>query len=148
MKAQFSRKGVFGAAMLVPVMALTLAAGAQPAAAAPGEARLNRIIQQALRADGPLFTPTERALIERKCGYAPGQWDGYDHSISNGVLECKNGRRVDDPEVRAMMEVAGPRIGRRVSTVMARADVQAEIGRVASEAAQRALRNLNFGRGR
>lgn len=132
---------------LLLALAIILTSGMQPATASePGERRLNSVIQQALRADGPFFTPAERALIERKCGYAPGEWDGFDHSVSNDALECKNGRRVSDPEVRAMMEIAGPRIGRRVSAVMARADVKAEIGRVASEAAEKAIRNLRLGR--
>ncbi len=116
---------------------LTPAAGATPESDA-----LDQLIQRELRAGGSFFTASERALVERKCGYAPGQWDGFDVNISNGVLTCSNGRRVDDPEMRAMLHDAAPRIGRRVREVMARPAVTAAIGRVAREATDRALREV------
>jgi hypothetical protein len=60
----------------------------------------------------------------------------------NGVLHCANGRQVDDPEVRAIMARAQPRIRARVSAVMNRPDVKAAIDRTGREAAARALREL------
>jgi hypothetical protein len=104
--------------------------------------QLNLVIQRAIRADGPLFTPAEQAVINAKCGYAPGQWDGYQFSMTGDVLICTNGKRVDDPEVHALMEVAGPRIGRRVSAAMARPEVNEAIARVADEAAHKAMAEL------
>jgi hypothetical protein len=104
---------------------------------------LNRTIQRAIRADGPFFTPAEQAVINSKCGYAPGEWDGYDVYINDDSLRCKNGKRVDDPEMRALLEVAQPRIGRRVERVMARADVQAAIQRVSEDATRRALASID-----
>ncbi len=128
----------------VPGLTMLAALVLLPAAAraAPEDETLGRIINREIRADGPFFTADERALVERKCGDPPGRFDGFEANISNGVLICSNGRRVDDPEVRAMLRVAGPRIGRRVRAVMARPAVTAAIGRVAQEATARALREV------
>lgn len=134
---------------LAGLLAAGLALAALPAAAVAqgddeaAEQRLEGMIQQALRADGPFFTDAERAVIERKCGYAPGSWDGFDINASNGVLTCANGRRVDDPEVRAIMEAAGPRIGARVRSAMARPEVRAAISEIAREATATALAALD-----
>ena len=137
------------AAVIAGALAAAAILGA-PAVAADGprgresaaEVRLDQAIEGAMRAEGPFFTPGEHALIERKCGYAPGSWDGKNFSINNGVLECTNGRRVDDPEVRAMMKVATPRIQKRVKAMMARPEVRAAIGSVARQATAEALRDL------
>ena len=110
--------------------------------AAPEEEALDRIIDRELHAGGSFFTAPERALIERKCGYAPGHWDGFQLNITNHVLVCTNGRRVDDAEVRAMLRVAEPRIERRVTEVMARPEVSAAINRVAEAATERAMRQV------
>lgn len=110
--------------------------------ASPESEDLSRTINRELRAGGSFFTASERALIERKCGYAPGQWDGFEANISNGVFTCGNGRRVDDPEMRAMLREAGPRIGARVREIMARPAVTAAIDRVARLATERALRQV------
>ena len=133
----------------LPSLAMLAALVLLPAAAkaAPEEEGLGRLINREIRADGPFFTADERALVERKCGYAPGQFDGFEANISNGVLTCSNGRRVDDPEVRAMLRAAQPRIERRVREVMRRPVVTAAIERVAHEAAARALREVRARRG-
>ena len=124
-----------------------LLAGATPAAAAGPEHRdpLGTVISDAIHEGGSFFTASERALIERKCGYRPGEWDGLSISINNGVLTCGNGRKVDDPEVRAMLKVVTPRISARVAKAMAKPEVQEAIRQVASESAQRALQNLANG---
>ena len=109
------------------------------------EARLNAVIERAIHADGPFFTQSERALIERKCGYAPGSWDGNNLNMSNGIMTCGNGRRVDDPEVRAMMEVAGERISRRVNAVMQSPEIRNAIAAVARQASEEALAELDMG---
>jgi hypothetical protein len=103
---------------------------------------IGALVQQHLRAGGPFFTGEDRALIERACGYAPGEWDGFELNHSNDVLICTNGRRVDDPEVRAAIDRAAPRISRQVRAVMARDDVRAAINRVAARATERAMRAL------
>ena len=143
-------KTVCGAVLASVTAALGLAFAGAPAAASPAEAgeRLGETINRALRADGPFFTAEERAVIERKCGYAPGEWDGFEASMIGKVFYCENGRRLDDPEIRAVMAAAAPRIERRVKTVMARADVRAEIDRVAQEAETEALAKLAEKRGR
>jgi hypothetical protein len=110
--------------------------------AAPEEDDLSRVINRELHADGPFFTASERALIERKCGYAPGRYDGFQANISNGVFTCGNGRRVDDPEMRAMLDIARPRIARRVNAVMRRPAIAAAIDRVAGAATARAMARL------
>ena len=128
------------------VAAAAIFAAAAPSAYAhpvggPGDP-LGTVITRAIYAGGPFFTPAERAVIERKCGYAPGQWDGRDFSMSNGVFECPNGKKVDDAEMRALMQVAQPRISARISAAMARPEVRAAINRTASRAAREALANL------
>ena len=97
--------------------------------------------------DRDLFSQREILvpLIERKCGYAPGSWDGNNLNMSNGIMTCGNGRRVDDPEVRAMMEVAGGRISRRVNAVMQRPEIRNAIAAVARQASGEALAELDMG---
>ena len=112
------------AALLV---SLPSGAMAEPAAGA----RLGTAINRAIHEGGPFFNAEERAAIERKCGYAPGSWDGFDLHFSNGVLICSNGRRVDDPEIRAIMAAAEPRITSRVDAVMHRPEILAAIEGVA-----------------
>lgn len=96
---------------------LALAAAHAPAAAAPrdeGRDALSTLIDRNLRAGGSWFTPAERAVIERKCGYAPGEWDGFEADLSDGSFVCRGGRKVDDPEMRALLRAAAPRIEARV----------------------------------
>ena len=112
------------------------------AAASPESEALGNLIRREMRAGGPWFNAGESALIERKCGYRPGQWDGYRMEISNGVFTCTNGRRVDDPEMRAMLHAAQPRISARVRTVMASPAVREAIDRVARNATERAMRRI------
>jgi hypothetical protein len=114
---------------------------AQPARAA-GD-RLGARIESALKAEGPFFTAAERAAIERKCGYPAGSFDGYEVNLSNGVLTCKSGRRVDDAEMRALFAVAEPRIERRVQAVMESPEVQGAIRAVAANAERAALAGLD-----
>ncbi len=123
-------------------LAATLSLSGAAVAQDDVEDRLGRTIEQAMEADGPWLLPAERALIERKCGYAPGTRDSESISINNGVLLCANGRRVDDPEVRAMVAVASPRISRRVSAVMESPAVKNALSAVADGAVQRALEAL------
>jgi len=144
MKAYLSGSATLRLAASVLLSATLLGGiGSEPAVAVQSaDDRLSSLIQTGLRAGGPFFTSQERAVIERQCGYAPGEWDGHDFQMMNDVLYCKNGRRVDDPEVRAVMKQAQPRIGKRVNAVMESAAVQAAIGQVASEATEKALRQL------
>jgi hypothetical protein len=118
---------------------------AQPAFAQDREDagdRLGRTIRQAIEAEGPWLLPAERALIERKCGYAAGSGNSDSITFNDGVLICENGRRVDDPEVRAMMAAVGPRISRRVQAVMNSPSVRNAISAVADGAVQRALESI------
>jgi hypothetical protein len=107
------------------------------------EKRLERTLDRAIESSLPFFTPQEQALIERKCGYAPGSRDSSNINITDGVLLCTNGRRVDDPEVRAMMEVAGRRISRRIHAALESAEVRAAIAAVAAEASAEAVRSVH-----
>jgi hypothetical protein len=77
-------------------------------------------IDQAIKAGGSFFTPAEQAVISKKCGYAPGEWDGMDMHISKGVFNCRNGKRVDDPEMRSLLQGAQPRIERRLALATGR----------------------------
>jgi hypothetical protein len=134
-------------AMVARAVALGLAALAGGGAAAveasgtraAGE-RLGVAIERALKAEGPFFTAEERAVVERKCGYAAGSWDGFEINIRDGALVCRDGRRVDDAEMRALLAVAEPRIEARVGAAMEREDVRGAIAAVAEEAGREAER--------
>jgi hypothetical protein len=130
--------------------ALLLALDA-PVRAHPGEnpdTDLGRTIHGAMEAEGPWLLPAERALIERKCGYAPGSRDGDSITINDGVLVCANGRRVDDPEVRTMLATASPRIARRVRAVMDSPAIRNAISAVSDRAVRRALERSRVDRPR
>jgi hypothetical protein len=139
-------------ATLIAAFALASAAPAPASPEAPAAAQeeqsLSALIDRHLRSGGSWFTPAERAVIERKCGYAPGEWDGFEASMSGGIFTCADGRVVDDPEVRSVLKSAAPRIEARVEAVMARADVAAAISLVADRAAAAALREIEAKRRR
>lgn len=131
-------------------VAAALAAAVAPGVEARIEARaeqqgeeLGRMIEGRLRADGPFFTPEERVVIERACGYAPGEWDGFEVNTHGNTLTCTNGRRADSPEVRAVMDVAGPRISARVGRIMDSAEVREAIDRIVEEATADAMRDVH-----
>jgi len=128
--------------LLSAAIAAGLAATTLPASAEASERELGALIQQSLRAGGPFFTAGEQAVINRACGYAQGEWDGFELSMHGDILHCTNGRDVDDPQVRRVVRQAAPRISRRVSAVMARADIRDAIGRISEEATDRAMREL------
>ena len=132
---------------MASLLAFGLALAAiQPAAAEGSGTRLGDLVRERLRAGGPLFTPDERAVIERKCGYAAGEWDGIEFQNIEGDFRCSNGRELDDAEVRAIMVRARPRIQRRVREVMASPEIEAAIDDVADEAVDRAMRELELRR--
>lgn len=116
------------------------AAAADRGPAADAGDRLGAAIERAIKAEGPFFTAEERALVEAKCGYPVGSWDGFEANIRNGAFVCRDGRRVDDAEMRAMLARAEPRIERRVEAAMEREDVQGAIAAVAAEAEREALK--------
>ena len=112
----------------VLVVAAAALIGSAAAAAGPSEkaaeAKLDRLIDSAIDSH-QFFTPEERAVIERACGYAPGEWNGRQVNIIGDVFYCTNGRRVSSPEVRAVMAAVSPRIDAYVDSVMRRPDVVA-----------------------
>ncbi len=125
--------------------AIAILSAAPAAAQEPSgsqDERLSQSIHNALGADGPWLLPAEQALIARKCGYRGDEAGRDDMSITNGVLICSNGRRVDDPEVRAMATTASERISRRVSGVMASAEVQRAIAARTMAAVEAAMADL------
>jgi len=141
------------AAMLAVAAASVPAAAHDPAvearvgaqAEASGE-RLGSLIRERLRADGPFLTAEEQSVIERACGYERGSWDGHNFSISDDVVICPNGRRVDSPEVRAVAATAGPRIRARVRSILDSPEVRAAMDRVGDDAAAEALRAVERAR--
>lgn len=114
--------------------------GAEAAIEARGEA-LGALIERRLADRGSFFTPGERAVIERACGYAPGEWDGRQATIHDGALTCTNGRRAEGPEVRAVLRAVEPRIEAFVEGVMASPEVAQAMARLTEEATTEALRS-------
>lgn len=134
---------MFDRSILLPALiAAGLAVTTLPALAEDGDHGLGGLIQERLREGGPFFTGPEQVVINRACGYATGEWDGFEININHDVLLCTNGRRVDDPEVRRVIRQAAPRISRRVDRVMASAEVRERIDRIAEQATERAMREL------
>lgn len=125
-----------------PLIAAGLALAAFPAAADDGGRQLGDLIQQKLREGGSFFTADEQAVVVRACGYAPGEWDGYELDMRDGVLHCRNGRTVRDPEVRRVLRAAAPRISRRVGEIMSHPEVRAAIDRIADQATEQAMREI------
>jgi hypothetical protein len=124
---------------------LALAAGlAFPLAAqghdSPAQARLDALVDRAIDEGGPFFTPAERAVIERACGYPPGSWNGFQVNMIGNVFHCTNGRRVSSPEVRAVMAAASPRIDAHVDAVFDRPEIVAAMEQVERESASEAWR--------
>lgn len=87
--------------------------------------RIGAAIDRAIKAGGPFFADEERRLIEAKCGYAPGSWDGQNFSMTNGSFRCRDGKSVDDAEMRAMLANAEPRIEKRMKAAMESPEVKA-----------------------
>ena len=115
------------------------AAGERSKGEAAGD-RLGATIERAIKGEGPFFTAEERRVVEAKCGYAPGSWDGYEANVTNGAFVCRDGKRVDDAEMRALLAVAEPRIERRVKAAVENPEVKAAIAAVAEEAEREALK--------
>lgn len=133
-----------GAVVLLTVAGMI--AAPLPATADPGDdAGLGAEINRQLRADGPWFTPEEQAVIAEACGYAPGEWDGFELNMRDDTLVCTNGRRAAGPEVRRVLRAAEPRIEARVERVMASAEVQGRIARITERATAAAMRAVELG---
>jgi len=134
-----------GLSAVLLVMVAGLIAAPLPATADPGDdAGLGEEINRQLRADGPWFTPEEQAVIDRACGYAPGEWDGFELNMRDDTLVCTNGRRADGAEVRRVLRAAEPRIEARVERVMASAEVQGRIARITERATAAAMRAVEL----
>ena len=131
-----------GAALGLAAIAPTRAPAAAADEIEDAGNRLGSMITSRLRAGGPFFTAEEQAVINQACGYAPGEWDGFEINMSDGRLTCTNGRRVDTPEVRRVLAAAEPRIERRVEEVMESAEVRGAIARISAEATARAHRAI------
>ena len=124
--------------------AALLASFSSPGGAAENDGdRLGGMISAAIRSGGPFFDAADRAVIERKCGYDAGSWDGIELSMVGDTFRCTNGRELIDPEVRAIVHRAEPLIEKRVQAVMALPEIAAEIDRIANEAAGAALAALD-----
>ena len=145
--------------MRIALMALVVMATAAPGVAGTGltgpEARqkeatqaLTALINRQIRAEGSFFTPAEQQVVIAKCGYRPGEWDGFEASMMNGAFHCTNGRRIDDPEMKAVMAAAAPRIERRVNAIMASPEVRTAIARIRVEATAAAMQRLEERRSR
>lgn len=143
--------GGLGMSAMVLAAAGALAMAGPPEAAMPAgsdtEARgeaLGRMIEGRLRADGPFFTDRERAVIEQACGYAPGEWDGFDLNMQDNVLHCANGNVASGAEVEAVLAAALPRIEARVQAIMQSAEVTEAIARITEQATAEAMQRVHL----
>lgn len=133
---------VFRTAALVTAAAgvTALAAAGPGAQSRTAEARLDELIERAIEEGQPFFTPEERAVIERACGYGPGTWNEFQVNMVGEVFHCTNGRRVSSPAVRAIMAAAEPKIDAHIDRVMERPEIAAAIERTAHEAEPGSIR--------
>lgn len=114
---------------------------ASPTMAQPEGGRIGEVVSAAIEADGPIVTEAEKRLIQDKCGYGESEWSGRNIMMRQGVLHCANGRQVDDPEVRAVVEAIGERARARVEAVMNRPEVRrAMSGEIEAEVRERMRR--------
>ena len=123
------------------VIAGLVLALAGPAAAAPGEEAGRKLA-------GPkasIFTDGERAVVAARCGYG-AEWNGRNVVMNDGVLICSNGRRVNDPEVRAITARVGERVRVRVREAIDQAQVARTISRRAREQVRERMRHLHVQR--
>lgn len=104
---------------------------------------LGPTIKRAIDQGKPFVTGAEYALIRRKCGYGEGEWRGRSINSQDGVLICENGRRVDDPETRALLGRVGERVQRHVEVVMGRPDIWEAISGEAAREAREQMRRLD-----
>ena len=125
---------VTAAVALIMAGIAAVPAAADTARGRAAEARLDQLMDKAIDEGGPFFTPKERAVIERACGYAPGTWNGFQVNMIGNVFHCTNGRRVSSPEVRAVMAAASPRIDAHIDAVMERPEIVAAMEQVGREA--------------
>lgn len=124
---------------VVGAVSLVLAAGAMTSVPVlakstqcrDAEARLDKLVDRAIDEGQPFFTPAQRAVIERACGYAAGSWDGFQVNMVGNVFHCTNGRRVSSPDVRAVMAAASPKIDAHIDRALDRPEIVAAMERIA-----------------
>ncbi|HEV2747374.1 MAG TPA: hypothetical protein VGW34_08780 [Allosphingosinicella sp.] len=114
--------GSLGAIVVIAaVLAAAAAAGGGAAQARQGAA--SAAIERGIDREGQVVTPQEQAMIRARCG----DRDGSSFHLSDGMLVCANGRRVDDPEMQALGERIADRAEARVEAAMSRPDVVAAL---------------------
>jgi hypothetical protein len=96
------------------------------------------VVHRKLASYGPWYTPAQAAFIRTRCGYGPGAAI-RDLRIEGDVMTCGNGRRVRDPQVRAMARDVTRRAQARARAVMADPEVRDALASATSGAAHRAL---------
>ncbi|MBX3564200.1 MAG: hypothetical protein KF730_06435 [Sphingomonas sp.] len=105
------------AAAALAALGATMLATAPATAPFHHEDGLGAAIRAAGERQDPIVTKADKALIAAKCGYA-ADWDGHNISINDGVLKCADGRKIDDPEVRAMSKAISARADKYVEGIM------------------------------
>ena len=114
------------------------------AAAAPPDAT-DRMVRSTVESRGSIFTDSERATIAARCGYG-AEWNGRNVVMNDGVLICSDGRRVDDPEVRAITTRVSERVTLRVREALDSAGVARTMSRRTREEVRERMRHLRVQR--
>ena len=123
-----------------PLITIAMLAPSAPVIA--GDTPLGDTIHRAIRAQGPMITADEYALIRRKCGLPVGSEPVRNLNMTNGALECPDGRSVKDGETVAMSDRIGKRANAYAHAALDRPEVKAAIARYTDEKTQAALRRL------
>lgn len=89
------------------------------------------------------FTPAQKAYISAKCGVdVDARHSNFD--IHGSVMTCPDGRRVDDPQVKAIGDDVSRRATEFAASVMKQADVQRAIAMTAHTNVRKALAEANI----
>jgi hypothetical protein len=91
--------------------------------------------------EGPILSQTDEAMIRAKCGTGPARNSGI--QFNGGALVCSNGRRVDDPEVRALAARIDSRVKAHLDRVMRRPEVKAALNGEVDARVRAALRQTD-----
>jgi hypothetical protein len=119
------RRRSFGGILVLGslLVAASAAGGFAAADASPGAAA--EAIERAFDEEGPILSQPDRAMIRAKCGSGARSDTGV--QFNGGAPVCSNGRRVDDPEVRALAASIERRVKTHLDRAMRRPEVKAAL---------------------
>jgi hypothetical protein len=133
------RRSFGGILVLGSLLVAASAAGLGAADARPGAAAA--AIERAFDEEGPILSQADQAMIRAKCGSGASRNSGI--QFNGGALVCSNGRRVDDPETRALAARIDIRVKAHLDRAMRRPEVAAALNGEVDAHVRAALRRTD-----